>query len=308
MMASSTTTEAVSGPPHPWDEAAEGWSRNSALINAWLADVTPAMLDAAGIAPGLRVLDVAAGAGGQTLDIARRVGTGGQVLATDISTRVLELARSNLRAAGVDNVATQVADAQALGLEGAGFDAAVSRLGLMFCDAPQSALDGIAAALKPGGRFAAVVFSRPQANPCVAILMSTAWRHAGLPALSPFEPGSLFSLGKPGLMAQLLEGAGFAGIELRELTAPFRLPSSRHYLDFIRSSGSPIMQILAPLSEAARNAAWDDMESQLNQFASPQGWVGPNELLLCSAVLDPLTAPPAPRSPRSASPGTPPHP
>jgi SAM-dependent methyltransferase len=281
----ATHAEASSAAPHPWDKAAEGWSRNSALINAWLADATPAMLDAAGIAPGLRVLDVAAGAGGQTLDIARRVGPSGQVLATDISPRILELARGNLCAAGVDNVQTQVADAQALGLEGAGFDAAVCRLGLMFCDAPQSALSGIAAALKPGGRFAAVVFSRPQANPCVAILMATACRHAGLPPPAPFEPGSLLSLGKPGLMAQLLEAAGFAGIEVREMAAPFRLPSSTHYLDFIRSSGSPIMRILAPLSEPARNAAWDDMESQLNRFAGPQAWEGPNELLLCSARL-----------------------
>lgn len=278
-------TEPVSGGPHPWDRAAEGWSRNSALINAWLADVTPAMLDAAGIAPGFRVLDVAAGAGGQTLDIARCVGRGGQVLATDISTRILELAHSNLRAAGVDNVQTRVADAQALGLAGAGFDAAVCRLGLMFCEAPQSALDGIAAALKPGGRFAAVVFSRPQANPCVAILMATACRHAGLPAPSPFAPGSLCSLGQPGLMAQLLTAAGFAEVDVREMAVPFRLPSSKHYLDFIRSSGSPIMQILAPLSEAAQGAAWDDMESQLNRFAGPDGWEGPNELLLCSGVL-----------------------
>lgn len=280
----TTPTDPVTVASHPWDKAAEGWSRNSALINAWLADVTPAMLDAAGVVPGFKVLDVAAGAGGQTLDIARRVGLGGQVLATDISSRILELARSNLRAAGVDNVQTQVADAQALGLEGAGLDAAVCRLGLMFCDSPQSALDGIAAALKPGGRFAAVVFSRPQANPCVAILMATACRHAGLPAPSPFAPGSLFSLGQPGLMAQLLQAAGLAEIDVQEMAAPFRLPSSKHYLDFIRSSGSPVMQILAPLSGAAQSAAWDDMESQLNQFAGSQGWEGPNELLLCSGV------------------------
>ena len=277
-----STMQPLSDLGHAWDQAAEGWSRNSALINAWLADVTPAMLDAAGIAPDSRVLDVAAGAGGQTLDIAQRVGPHGQVLATDISNRILALAASNLRAAGVDNVQTRVADAQALGLEGANFDAAVCRLGLMFCSAPLTALTGIADALKPGGRFAGVVFSTPQTNPCVAILMATACRHACLAPPSPFEPGNLFSLGQPGLLAELFAAAGFIGIEVRPMAAPFRLPTSAHYLDFIRSAGSPVIQILAPLSPNAQAAAWADMADQLEKFAGAQGWQGPNELLLCS--------------------------
>ena len=281
----TATGRPASDGDHPWDKAAEGWSRNSALVNAWLDQVTPAMLAAAGVGPGSRVLDVAAGAGGQTLEIAHRVGLSGYVLATDISTRILELAGTNLRAAGLRNVGTRVVDAQALGLAGAGFDCAVCRLGLMFCEQPQSALAGIAAALKPGGRFAAVVFSGPQANPCVSILMATACRHAGLLPPSPSTPGSLFSLGQPGLMAQLLEAAGFADVRVQAMAAPMRLPSSAHYLDFIRSSGSPIMQILAPLSGPAQAAAWDDMAGQLDRFAAGGGWEGPNELLLCSGTL-----------------------
>ena len=281
-MAAIDTTAAGT---HPWDRAAEGWSRNSALVNAWLQKVTPAMLEAAAIGPGARVLDVAAGAGGQTLDIARRVGADGHVLATDISTRILALAADNLRAAGVRNVETRVADAQDLRLAGAGFDAAVCRLGLMFCEQPQAALAGIAAALKPGGRFAAVVFSRPQANPCVAILMATACRHAGLPPPPPFTPGGLFSLGQPGLMDKLLVDAGFAQVEVGELAAPMRLPAVAHYIDFIRSSGSPILQILAPLPASAQAAAWADMAAELERFTGADGWEGPNALLLCSGAV-----------------------
>ena len=285
----STIAQPANGPSssresgHPWDKAAEGWNRHSAVINTWLKDVTQDMLAAARIEPGARVLDVAAGAGGQTLDIARRVGSGGYVLATDLSPRILELAADNARAVGLGHVHTQLADAQALGLAGAGFDAAVSRLGLMFCEAPHAALDEIAAALKAGGRFAAVVFSQPQANPCVAILMSTACRHAGLPPPAPFAPGMLFSLGKPGLLAQLLEAAGFTDVQVQPKVAPFRLPSCAHYLDFVRSSASPVLEILARLPESAQAAAWDDMAAQLDTFTGANGWEGPNELLLCSA-------------------------
>ena len=270
---------------HPWDKAAQGWNRHSTLVNDWLRGITDAMLTAAGIAEGARVLDVAAGAGGQTLDIARRVGSHGAVLATDVSPRILELAAANARTAGLTQVTTRVADAQALGLAGSGFDAAVSRLGLMFCPQPQLAFESIAGALRPGGRFAAAVFSQPQANPCIAILMATARRHAGLAPGSPFEPGSLCSLGKPGLAAELLSEAGFIDVRVEPVAAPMQLPTAGHYLDFVRSSGSPIMQILAPLPEAARDSAWADMQTQLNRFADASGWYGPNELLLCSGRL-----------------------
>jgi SAM-dependent methyltransferase len=242
------------------------------------------MLDTARIGLGARVLDLAAGAGDQTLDIARRVGTTGQVLATDISARSLVLAQDKLRTAGFDRIETRVADAQALGLAGAGFDAAICRLGLMFCRAPLDALRGVRAALKPAGRFSALVFSQPQRNPCIAILVSTAMRHAGLAPVSPGAPGTLLSLGQTGLLAALLDTAGFVDIEVRGVSAPMHLPSCQHYIDFVRTAGLPIMAILAQLSAATQAAAWRDMAAQLDQFTTPTGWVGPNELLLCAAT------------------------
>ena len=63
-----------------------------------------------------------------------------------------------------------------------------------------------------------------------------------------------------------------------------RLPSSRHYVDFVQSAGLPIVQLLAALPEAAQRAAWDDMSAQLARFDTKGGWCGPNELLLCAAA------------------------
>ena len=281
--------EAAVTSAHPWDKAAAGWNDHTHIIHEWLRDATQLMLDAAQIKPGSRVLDIAAGAGDQTLDIARRVGENGYVLATDISTRILELAQHNADAEGFSHVKTRVADAQALELNGANFDAAVCRLGLMFCADPLAALEGAGKALKPGGHFSALVFSGPQNNACLTIMMRTAIKHARLtPELSSaFAPGTLMSLGKSGLLAQLLNDAGFVGVNVEAVAAPFRLPSSRHYIDFVRSAGSPIMQMLAPLSDAAKRNAWHDMETQLNAFSTSNGWVGPHELLLCAATAPP---------------------
>lgn len=277
--------------PQPWDEAAAGWNEHTAVIREWLRDVTDAMISAANIEPGSQVLDIAAGAGDETLDIAQRIGSNGYVLATDLSPRILALAHDNLRAAGFSNFDTLVADAQALNLGGKKFDAVVSRLGLMFCTEPHLALQQAHLALRPKGRFSAVVFSHPDANPCLGIALRTALKHAnaGQSATcaappNPYAPGTLMSLGKPGLMTSLLANAGFTDVEVRPVSAPFCWPSSRHYVEFVRAAGSPLRAILSPLSLEAQAEAWNDMAQQLDQFGTPEGWVGPNELLLVSAT------------------------
>jgi ubiquinone/menaquinone biosynthesis C-methylase UbiE len=288
--APAVAAPAAAGSPHPWDAAAAGWNHHSALIHDWLHDATQTMLAQAQIGPGARVLDIAAGAGDQTLDIARRIGADGWVLATDVAPGILALAQKNADLAGLFQVSTQVADAQSLGLEGVNFDAAVCRLGLMFCRAPLVALTGIRTSLRPQGRLSALVFGRPEHNPCLTITLATARKHAGLaessaaPARRALEPGSLMSLGKPGLLEELLQTAGFVDVATRYVSAPFHATSAEHYVDFLQSSASPIIEMLAPLSHAAKRDAWRDMTEQLQVFGTPSGWVGPNELLQCLAV------------------------
>ena len=282
--ASSPDTQAFkSSVRAQWDRCATGWDHHTAAIHSWLRQPTDAMLDMAGIAPGCAVLDVAAGAGDQTLDIARRVGPTGRVLATDLSPVILALALHNAQQAGLRNVQTLVADGEDLAVEPTSFDAVVCRLGLMFFPDPLQGLRGMHRALRPGGGICTMVFSRPERNPCIGILMSTAMQHAGLPARDPFTPGGLLSLGKPGLADALFGAAGFQEIATTTLDAPFHMPTARHYLDFVRASASPIQQILSRLSPQAANDAWADMEERLSTFATPGGWVGPNELQLTAA-------------------------
>jgi SAM-dependent methyltransferase len=263
-----------------WDRSANGWNDHTSDIRAWLRTASDAMLDMAGIVPGASVLDVAAGAGDQTLDIAQRIGPQGRVLATDMSAGILALAKNNARQAGFQNVQTQVADGEDLQVEPASFDAVICRLGLMFFPNPLQGLLGMHSALRPGGRICSMVFSQPERNPCIGILMSTALRYAGLPARDPFQPGGLLSLGKPGLADELFRAAGFQNVATTALEAPFRMPTAHHYLNFIRSSASPIQQILGRLAPDVAAAAWAEMEDRLGVFTTADGWVGPNELLL----------------------------
>lgn len=266
-----------------WDKSATGWDAHAPQIRAWLSSATETMLAMAGIAPGSRVLDVAAGAGDQTLDIAKRVGPQGSVLATDLSPAILLLAKSNAVHAGYNNVEIQIADGESLAVKSESFDAAVCRLGLMFFPNPLMGLQEMHRALRPGGGICTMVFSGPASNPCVTLLMSTALRHAGLAPRDPWQPGGLLSLGKPGLLPQLFQSAGFRDVTTTTVDAPFRMPSARHYLDFVRTSASPVQQILAGLAPAAADEAWADIEERLGEFTNASGWDGPNELLLTAA-------------------------
>lgn len=263
-----------------WNRSAQAWNNESAKIRDWLSEATNAMIGMARVQSGMRVLDIAAGAGDQTLDIARRVGPSGHVLATDLSPVILALCKENARRAGHANVETAEGDGERLDVPEETFDAAICRLGLMFFLDPETALRGIRHALKSGGAFCSMVFSAADANPCVSILMSTALRHAGLPPRDVYQPGGLLSLGKPGLIDDLFRRAGFVQVATTRVAAPFRLPSVGAYLDFVRGSASPILQILARMDDASRHAAWADIESKLRAFDTPDGWEGPNELLL----------------------------
>lgn len=263
-----------------WDDAAAGWDRHGPQIRDWLRVPTDAMLAMAGIQPGQTVLDVAAGAGDQTLDIAERVGAAGAVVATDISGEILTFALAGAIRAGHDNVRVHPSDAEALGLDDGTFDAAVCRLGLMFLPDPLAGLREIHRTLKPGGAFCGMVFAGLDANPCLRILMMTAMRHAGLPPRDPFQPGGLVSLGKPGLMDDLFRRAGFCSVATTRMEAPFCLPKTADYLQFIRDSAGPILQILAPLDEPTCEVAWADIAMQLDVFQTAVGWIGPNTLLL----------------------------
>lgn len=212
--------------------------------------------------------------------LAERLGPQGRILATDLSPLLVERLRRNAAEAGLTTIEARAADAQAPLAETEAFDAAICRLGLMLMPEPARCLAAVRAALKPGGLFAAMVFAGPEHNPCLRMLMATAARHAGVPARDPFAPGGLLSLGRPGHLDQLFTAAGFRDVSTLLVEAPFRLPSADDYVAFLRTAAAPIMAMLARLAPAAQEAAWADLREQLAVFDGPQGWIGPNALLL----------------------------
>ena len=164
MTSSHAMNPAIEAIRMQWDAAAEGWDAQSPALGGWLCGPTRTLLKAAGVEPGDCALDVAAGAGGQTIAIAECIGPQGRIVATDLSPTLVERLRRNTVRAGFPAIEARVADAHARLPEADVFDVALCRLGLMLMAEPTQCLAAIHAALKPGGRFSAMVFAGPEDN------------------------------------------------------------------------------------------------------------------------------------------------
>ena len=111
----------------------------------------------AGIAPGMRVLDVGSGAGDVALLVAGLVGNAGEVLGADRVSVAVGTANARARAAALANVSFHVGDPTEMTFDRP-FDAIVGRYVLMFQGDPVQMLHKLVAHLRPGG---VIVFHEP---------------------------------------------------------------------------------------------------------------------------------------------------
>lgn len=139
------------------------WIEHESEQDHFLSGVAAAVIDAAGLAPDQRVLDIGCGTGAVSLLSASAVGANGHVLATDIAPPFI--ARVKERARHLPQVSAKVADAQSADWPEMPFDVALSRFGVMFFGDPSAAFANIARALQPGGRMVFAAWGRTSDNP-----------------------------------------------------------------------------------------------------------------------------------------------
>jgi ubiquinone/menaquinone biosynthesis C-methylase UbiE len=267
-----------------WDTAAAAWHRWTPLLAAWLGPATDRMLELARVQNGSRVLDVAAGAGEQSLRAARLTGPSGHVLATDLSPAILEFAAHDAAAEGLMHLSTRELDGEALhSLPAGSMDAVISRLGVIYFPDRTAALAGMHHVLRPGGRIGLMVYSTPERNGFFSLPVSIIRRRAQLPPPAPSQPGP-FSLGTDGALAAVLEAAGFRDVAIEAVGAPVRLRSAAECVQFERESFGALHQMMSRLSESEQDDTWTEIADALTRFEGPEGFVGPCELLVATAA------------------------
>lgn len=262
-----------------WQSAAGAWHRWRSLLNSWLGPATNRMIELADISAGDQVLDIAAGAGEQSISVARRVGSLGRVLATDISPKILEFARELAREEGLVNISTHVMDGENPDLDSNSFDAVISRVGLIYFPDQHRALTEMYRVLKPGGRVAAIVYSTSDKNKFFSIPVSIIRQRAKLPPPVPGQPGP-FSLGSDGVIENAFHNAGFKNIVTEKINSPVMLSSARECVRFERESFGALHQMMKDLSEEETNNVWKEIEKELKQYEGKTGFVGPCEMIV----------------------------
>lgn len=264
-----------------WQSAAAAWNAWGPFLRRWLGPATETMLDMTHVNAGDRVLDVAAGAGDQTLQAAQRVGLNGHVLATDIAPAILDHCAANARAAGFANVETLAADGEDLPIETETFDAVISRVGLIYFPDQQKALSGMRRILRPGKWIGAIVYSTAEENKFFSIPVSIIRRRASLPPPSPGQPGP-FSLGQPGAIESAFEQAGFRNVVTKKAPANLIFPSAADCVRFERELFGALHQMLSALDDSAKAQTWAEIEEALLAFESEGSFVGPCTMIVAA--------------------------
>lgn len=228
-----------------WDQVAASWERWSAIVTDRRdLDV---LTDRVAAVPGARILDLATGPGEPALRIAAAVGGRGQVIATDSSSAMIDVASRRARAAGLDNIDFRVAPAERLRIEPGSLDGITSACSLPFFDDPQAVLASSRRWLRAGGRLALSTWVPGR----VPLLDVPARVVADAIHVEPApDPG-------PGTdWPAALERAGFTSIldEPVEIVTDFASP--REWMAFSRDLNHRARSLLATRAVEEQAAAW----------------------------------------------------
>jgi len=282
-------------PSRHWDEVAARWWTQRDRMEAATAPVSERLVALAGLAPGMRVLDVATGLGEPARTAARHIAAqaasqaapGGLVVATDTSLAMLRRAAERARTDGVPGLAFAAVDGTRPALRGATFDAVLCRFGLMALgpdpNALAASLAGLKALLKTGGRLAAAVWGPPEAVPSIAVPLTAARRVAGFAPPRAGERGP-FRLGLPDAVPAALRAAGFHDIETADVTVRHRFEDLAACVDYCRATSGPIAALLREVPDLDPEVVWDAVAKALAPLAGPGGAVAMDNRAVCHAA------------------------
>lgn len=234
--------------------ASQRWRQESAEMGR---HVTEALVQAAQIEPGMRVLDVACGTGEPAISIASQLNSTGKVAAIDISEAPLKIGRARAAQRGLEHVQFLRCNAQALSFPDNTFDRITSRLGVMFFSDLSKAISEMHRVLKPGGRVTLLAWGSMH-QPYFETTVGAVLRALGTAAL-PDSGKKMFAFGEPGALGQKLHEAGFVGIEEKFPTVPWSWQGTPQevweYFQEVTIPFAPLFKAIPQDARAAVNAA-----------------------------------------------------
>jgi len=256
-------------------EAAELYERYVAryILGPW----APLLADAARLAPGERVLDVACGTGVVTRVAAQRVGSAGHVVGIDLNPGMIAVARSLAAPQGA-TIEWDARSALDLGLEDQSFDVVLCQQGLQFFPDKALALREMRRVLRRGGRVAISVWNSTG-------LYNSAVGDA-LAKLVGDETATRFCASRKAPAKEELQGllsdAGFSDVEVQVSRINVHLPRPDQFaLDHL--AATPVAPVIAAADSDLRKKIGTSVMQQLHGYAAGDGVTYPEETYVLTA-------------------------
>lgn len=245
-----------------WTDHADRYDRAARRVFARFLDEKP-------VTAGDAVLDIGCGAGKSTRAVARLAGQG-PVLGIDLSTRMLELARTRTDAEHLTNVTYARGDAQVHPFHSGAFDVAMSSFGVMFFNDPIAAFTNIGRALRPNARLALLAWRTVPENAWLMAIRDALAVGRDLPMPPPDAP-TPFSLADPDRVGRILGASGFDEVGFTPVDEPMDIGADADdALDFAKSMGI-VEGLTDGLDADDRAAAMANLHEVFVAHESPDG-------------------------------------
>jgi len=264
---------------HAFEHA--GWQHAAAEYDATFARATApfveALLDAAGVTAGTKVLDVCCGTG---LVTAAATVRGAMPIGLDFSSAMLKQARQSHPELQFDE-----GDAAALPYADGSFDAVVSNFGVHHVSRPDKALAEARRVLRPGGRIAFTTWAAPADNIAWRLLFD-AIRDHGDPYAAKTPPSG-GDLGTTEAVPRLLREAGFANVRAEPIRREWLVADPRDLLAALARGTVRTAALIAAQPAAARPAIEAAMARAAAPYRTADGFAVPIVAILACGTKPP---------------------
>lgn len=257
-----------------WDKAAKFYEES------WKEQLKPAqdkLMELADLQPGEKVLETACGTGLVTFRAAEAVGSDGEVLATDISEGMIELAASTASQKNIQNVTFRRMDAEQLKLEENSFDAALNGLGLMYVPDPVQSLKEMNRVLVNGGRAVVAIWGARKNCGWADIFPIVDKRVAS--DVCPL----FFQQGTGNTLEHSMREAGFIEIKVERLSVSLRY-SSDDVAVMAAFSGGPVALAYQKFDEQTRKEAHKEYLESIAAYRNGAVYKIPGEFVVAKGI------------------------
>src|ERR1700739_112939 len=269
-----------------WDSGAARWQEWWKAFESGAQTVSDKLFGLAEINPNSRVLDIATGVGEPAITAARKIRSGngrGHVLATDMSSQMLSIAKQRARSLDLQDVIEfREGDAETITLPASTFDAVLCRWGLMFLSNLRAGLSNIYRSLVEGGRLAAAVWASPEKVPFGSVVMNTVSKETNKPLPSGEGIPGPFSLADVHVLKGALLECGFKDVASESMIVTCSFDSPQEYTRVHQAISAHIHVMLADETQERKEKIWNAVTAEITRYAdSSTGSVSLDNETIC---------------------------